>query len=412
MENAQKNALLHFLSGLIGGFVAIGLLLGLIIAYPIDAANLLVSLTRTPTGQIAPVPPNATAIDSQNTITSVVKRVNPAVVSITLTQQVAQSTTPSVDPFQQFFGIPSPFGNANPPQATPRQPSQPIDVGGGTGFFVTPDGYIVTNRHVVDQAGTTLTITTTDGKDHTAKVIATDPVYDIAVLKIDGTGYPFLTFGNSSNLEVGDTVIAIGNALAEFQNTVSVGIVSGLSRSITAGTGPGDAEQLTQLIQTDAAINPGNSGGPLLDLNGNVIGVNVAMAGAQNIGFALPANIVKTTADSVIQTGKISRPYLGIRYIPVTADLKAQDNLTVDYGALILRGSTAADVAVQPNSPAAKAGLKENDIVLQIDGVKLDDSNPLSTVIRSKSVGQTITMQVLRGGKTITLKATLTEYPQ
>ncbi len=411
MENAHRTALFHLISGAIGGIVAIALMIGVVIAYPIDAANLVNGLTKAPTGQIAPVPASSPAIDTQNTITNIVKRVNPAVVSITLMQQVAQANTVP-DPFQQFFGIPSPFGNVNPPQAAQKQPTQPVNVGGGTGFFVSSDGYIVTNRHVVDQAGTTLTVTTTDGKDHQAKVIATDPVYDIAVLKIDGTGYPFLTFGDSGKLVVGDTVIAIGNALAEFQNTVSVGIVSGLSRSITAGTGLGDAEQLTQLIQTDAAINPGNSGGPLLDLNGNVIGVNVAMAGAQNIGFALPANIVKTTADSVITTGKISRPYLGIRYVPVTADLKAQDSLSVDYGALIVKGSNPGDVAVQPNSPAAKAGLKENDIVLQIDGIKLDDTNPLATVVRSKNVGQTITMQVLRAGKTITVKATLGEYPQ
>ena len=240
---------------------------------------------------------------------------------------------------------------------------------------------------------------TNDGKKHNAKVVARDPVLDIALIKIDGNVFPYLALGNSDSLNIGQSVIAIGNALGEYRNTVSVGVVSGLARSITAGDNSGRAEVLDHVIQTDAAINPGNSGGPLLNLKGEVIGVNVAVAqGSQSIGFALPINSVKGAIESVKLTGKIIRPYLGVRYVAISAAMKEKNNLTVDYGVLVKRGTTENDLAVIPGSPADKAGIVENDIILEIDGVKLDDKTNLASVIREKKIGQVINLKILHKG--------------
>jgi serine protease Do len=211
--------------------------------------------------------------------------------------------------------------------------------------------------------------------------------------------------------ELGQTVIAIGNALGEFRNTVSVGVVSGLSRSIVAGDETGASELLDEVIQTDAAINPGNSGGPLVDLNGNVIGVNVAVAeGSQNIGFALPADTVKTSVDSVKTTGKISRPYLGVRYIAVNETIKEKYNLSVDYGVLVTSG-TPGEPAVLPNSPAKKAGIQTDDIILEFDGTKLTEDHSLTSLIRGKKVGDKAILKILRDNQQKTVQVTLSEYP-
>ena len=223
---------------------------------------------------------------------------------------------------------------------------------------------------------------------------------DIALIKIEGLGFPYLSLGNSDTLQIGQSVIAIGNALGEYRNTVSVGVVSGLARSITAGDNSGNVEVLDHVIQTDAAINPGNSGGPLLDLSGRVIGVNVAIAqGSQNVGFALPINNVRGAIESVKSTGKIIRPYLGIRYVTINTEIKDKNNLTVDYGVLVKTGINANEPAVIPGSPADKAGIVENDIILEIDGAKLDDKTSLASVIRQKSIGQTIKLKVLHRGE-------------
>ncbi len=272
-------------------------------------------------------------------------------------------------------------------------------IGGGSGFFVSNDGLIVTNKHVVDQKNVEYTVFTNNGKKHTAKVVARDPVLDIALIKIEGRDFPYLSFGNSDSLEVGQSVIAIGNALGEFRNTVSVGVVSGLARSITAGDSSGSSEVLDHVIQTDAAINPGNSGGPLLDLSGKVIGVNVAIAqGSQNIGFALPINSVKGAIESIKSTGKIVRPYLGVRYVVINAAMKEKNNLTTDYGVIVKAGTNVNELAVIPGSPADKAGIVENDIILEIDRVKLDDKANLASIIREKNIGQVVNLKILHKG--------------
>jgi serine protease Do len=226
-----------------------------------------------------------------NVVVDTVKKVNPAVVSITITENLPV--------IQRYYRIRSPFGVFGIPYNSGQ--TQNVEVGSGSGFLISADGYIITNRHVVDTADAEYTVLTNDGKEHKAEVVYKDANLDIALLKINGTNLPYLTFGDSSELLVGQSVIAIGNALGEFSNTVSVGVISGLGRTITAGDTEGNTESLDEAIQTDAAINLGNSGGPLLDLSGQVIGVNVATASdAQNVGFALPSNGVEAAINSVL----------------------------------------------------------------------------------------------------------------
>ncbi len=283
---------------------------------------------------------------------------------------------------------------------------------GGTGFIISSDGMILTNRHVVQYENINYTVILTNGEKYEAKVLAKDNVQDLAVLKIEpkeGELFNPLPLGDSDNLKIGQTVIAIGNALGEFQNSVSVGVVSGLARSIMA-SGAGMAETLDQLIQTDAAINSGNSGGPLLNLSGEIIGINVAVAsGAENIGFAIPINQAKRAIESVKATGKITYPFLGVRHILVDEEVKAQYNLPVDYGAWVVRGNEIGDVAVTPGSAADKAGIKENDIILEVDGQKITTENTLSKMILSHNVGDKIRLKILREGKEIEVEAELGE---
>lgn len=351
-------------------------------------------------------------LTEESAVIDVVKKTNPAVVSIVITQDV-----PVIERYyQQIPG--SPFGNFFSPfqfqmPQLRQNGTQKQEVGGGSGFIVSADGLIITNRHVVSQQNAEYTVFRNDGTKYTAKIIARDPLNDIAVLKIDVKNLPFLEFGSSDNLQIGQSVVAIGNALGEFRNTVSVGVISGLSRSITAGDVGGAPEQLDNVIQTDAAINPGNSGGPLLNLDGKVVGVNVAIAqGSENVGFALPANVAKSVAESVQKTGRIVRPYLGVRYTVVTPELKGRNNLPVDYGAFVTRGDQPTDVAVLPNSPAAKAGIQEDDIILEVDDKKIDDHTSLSAYIAQKNVGDHIRLKVWSKGVTKDVNVTLQEIPQ
>ena len=345
-------------------------------------------------------------------VVEAVNKANPAVVSIVISKDVPIiiERYHEESPFNDFFG--DEFFNFSFPQYR-ENGTERREVGGGSGFLVSSDGYIATNRHVVDDKKAEYTVFTNDGEKHEAKVVARDPVFDLAVIKIEGGDYPFLEFGDSDVLQVGQSVIAIGNALAEFRNTVSVGVISGLARSIVAGDGMGRSEQLDQVIQTDAAINPGNSGGPLLNLKGQVVGINVAVVqGSENIGFALPSNSAKGVIESVKKTGKIIRPQLGVRYIQITPEIAKKNNLTVEYGALISRGETREDLAVLPGSPADKAGLVENDIIMEIDGVKLTSEKNLSSIIRIKNVDDIVELKVLHKGSGKKIRVKLEAIPQ
>lgn len=340
-------------------------------------------------------------------IVDIVKKSQDAVVSIIATKDLPVLEQYYVDPFQGF-GFPGDnFGFQIPMQR--QKGTQKQEVSSGSGFIASADGLIITNKHVVSEEEAEFTVLLNNGEKYPAKVLAKDPVQDIAIIKIEKKDLPMLQLGDSESIQTGQTVIAIGNALGEFRNTVSVGVVSGLRRSITA-QGGGSLETLDDLIQTDAAINPGNSGGPLINLTGVVVGMNTAMTQtAQNIGFALPINKVKRDLEQVSKTGKITYPFLGVRYIMIDKDLQKKNNLSVDYGALVQRGQTDADLAVVPGSPADVAGIAENDIILEANGRKISVDNTLAKEIQNAKVGDVMTLKILSRGKEKTVKATLTE---
>ncbi|MCD6528191.1 trypsin-like peptidase domain-containing protein [bacterium] len=334
-------------------------------------------------------------------IVEVAKKVCPAVITIVITKDL-----PKVEGFYLF-----PFGNQRfiIPQIK-KGKKEKTRIGGGSGFIVSPDGYIITSAHVVEDPEADYTVILEPKKKYPAKVLARDPINDIAILKINGKNLPCLELGDSDKIELGQTVIAVGNALGEFHDTVSTGVVSGLSRYITAYSGlTHQTERLRGLIQTDAAINPGNSGGPLVDIEGKVIGINTAMViGAQNIGFAIPINYAKKDLEEVKKYGKIRRPFLGIRYIIITDNLAKLHKLPVKYGALIIR-ETFGEEAVVKGSAADKAGLKEYDIILECNGEKITEKNPLANILQKFTVGDEITLKVLRKGKEFKVKVKLGE---
>lgn len=341
-------------------------------------------------------------------IVDVVQKSQDAVVSIVATKDLPVLEKYYIDPFGGS-GLPGDlWGGFSIPQYR-QKGTEKKEVSSGTGFIVTSDGMVITNKHVVSEEDAEFTVLMNNGDKYSAKVLAKDPAQDIAILKIDKNNLPFLKLGNSDSIRPGQTVIAIGNALGEFENTVSVGVVSGLRRTITA-SGGGMSETLDDLIQTDAAINPGNSGGPLFNLSGEVIGINTAMSqGAQNIGFALPINKAKKDLDQVKKSGKISQPFLGVRYVLVDKEIQQKNNLLVDYGALVARGETQSDLAVVPGSPADKAGIVENDIILEIEGEKITKTNTLSMALQDYNVGEKIRLKINHKGEEKTVEVTLAE---
>jgi serine protease Do len=416
----QKKA---FLYGIAGAAITIGVVLGALGVYLFTnragvfayfAKPVLENRQIAAIGALEAIPDTdslARAFQTQeDLVIAAVQKSDPAVFSIVVTKDMPVVERFSNDPFLEFFNSPFGFNAPGTPIPSPRTESR--QVGSGSGFFIAADGLAMTNRHVVQDTSASYTAFLSDGSEREVKVVAVDPVFDIAVVRVEGGSAAFLSFADSSKVRLGQSAIAIGNALGEFSNSVSVGVVSGLSRSIVAGDGMGQSELLDEVIQTDAAINPGNSGGPLLDLYGRVIGVNVAVAGAaENIGFALPANLVKDVVVSVQNNGKIVRPYLGVRYVAITPRVKATNNLPVDYGVIVGRGQSVGEPAVVPGSPAAKAGIKENDIILEIDGVKLNEDHNLASLIRRKKAGDTVSLKILRNGSEQTMTATLEAVP-
>jgi S1-C subfamily serine protease len=346
-------------------------------------------------------------------IPKIVKKVLPAVVSITTFKYLTIFESPLLPPFfgfEEFFAIP--------------KGKKRIQVGGGSGFIIDKSGLILTNRHVVADPKAEYIVVLNDGRKYKAQILAKDPIRDIAILKIQpekplnkkevkvkSSTLPTLELGDSSKLELGQPVIAIGNTLGAFPNTVSTGVISGLSREIVADSiAGGEATRFKGLIQTDAAINPGNSGGPLIDLEGKVIGINVAMAFlAQNVGFALPINVAKKDIEEIKKYGKLLRPFLGVRYVIITKPLQERYDLPSDRGALVISEDIPGGEAVVPGGPADKAGIKEGDIILEVNKEKITPQNRLEEILAKYKVGDEIELKILREKKEIILKAILGE---
>ncbi|HUD44796.1 MAG TPA: trypsin-like peptidase domain-containing protein [Patescibacteria group bacterium] len=353
------------------------------------------SMSVLPTEQVKVVSEESVTIDA-------VKKVGPSVVTVTEESAPLSSDDQSYDigPFSIFGQLPS--DNSDGPTPTPSPQSI------GSGFILTKDGLIVTNKHVVADVGGNYKVTTSDDKVYDVKKIYRDPLNDIAILQIDPTQNSGKTLqpvplGDSSHLQVGQFVIAIGTALGQFPNTVTTGVLSGVGRGITAGSDlEGFVEQLDNVIQTSAAINPGNSGGPLLNSSGQVIGINTAVSeSGQNIGFALPINVVKDSLSNFNQTGQFNRPYIGVAYKMISQDLAIANDLP--------QGAYIQDVV--SGSPADKAGLKQGDIITKIDGQKMTGDNALSNFISRKKVGDSIDITYWRNGKSNDVSVTLVVSP-
>jgi S1-C subfamily serine protease len=328
-------------------------------------------------------------------ISAISKTVGPSVVSVNTTTTTANDT---------IFG----FGQ----DQTER--------GAGTGLIITGHGIVMTNRHVVPAGTANVSITLADGTTYNDVSVlgrtSSGDSLDVAFLKINdlkGKTLRPAVIGDSSKAEIGDSVVAIGNALGEFQNTVTAGIISGFGRSVQASSGSGFAvsnEDLDDLIQTDAAINEGNSGGPLVNLNGQVIGINTAIASnAENIGFSIPINDLKGLISQVIKTGKLERPYLGVRYVPLTPDIAKQYGLKVTNGAYIVPQSQSAngEDAVVKGSPADKAGLVGGDVITKVNGKAVNDKQSLTSLLNQYQPGDTVNLTIVRNGNTQTMTATL-----
>jgi serine protease Do len=311
--------------------------------------------------------------DIQTSVTKAVKQVGPAVVTVV-------GTIPGQ---ASFFG---------------QSPSQTVS---GSGFFISTQGYIITNNHVVDGAKD-LTVVLSSGAQEKATVVGTDPYNDVAVLKVDGTVPAVAALGNSDLLNPGETAIAIGSPLGDFKNTVTEGVISATGRSIDTGNG----YQMEGMLQTDAAINPGNSGGPLVNLAGEVIGVNTLIvrnsgsgAVAEGLGFAIPINTAQAVAQQLIQKGFFAHPYIGITYQPITPDLASNYGLPVQWGAYITN--------VAAGSPASQAGLQQGDIITKVGDTTLDGSHSYLNTLFTYKPGDALTVSIIRNGRSMDVKVTL-----
>ncbi|MEO0434291.1 MAG: HhoA/HhoB/HtrA family serine endopeptidase [Cyanobacteria bacterium J06656_5] len=339
---------------------------------------------RTAIAQTAPVPATIPAANP-NFITDVVTDVGPAVVRIDASRTVSQSI-PDVfnDPgFRQFFGGRLPQGGQ---ERTER--------GLGSGFIISDDGRIITNAHVVDGADT-VTVTLKDGRILDGQVLGSDPVTDIAVIKVNERNLPTVALGNSDQLQPGEWSIAIGNPLG-LDNTVTVGIVSAVGRSSNQ---VGVPDKRVEFIQTDTAINPGNSGGPLLNQQGEVIGVNTAIInGAQGLGFAIPINMVERIATELAETGQVEHPFVGIQMITLSPAVKEEINNDPNSGLTVEEETGVLIARVLTDSPAAKGGLRAGDVITAIDGTSVADADEVQRVVGDGNVGQTLTLEVQRNG--------------
>jgi len=344
---------------------------------------------------------NLNISEEQSAIIDLVEKSNQSVVSISISKKIQVRRQ---SPLDYFFGIPL--------QENYNQGSDDTQtIGGGTGFIVSSDGLIITNKHVVSDPSATYKVLLNDGSEAKAEIKTLHPTQDLAIIKVDKKDLKPVEFADSEKLKVGQTAVAIGNALNEFDNTVSRGVISGLRRSIVASDNMGNAEQLSQVIQTDAAINQGNSGGPLLDINSKVIGVNVATAeGAQSIGFAIPSNVVVKMIEDYKKFGKVKVPFIGVRYSMIIPNSDQAKQYGVENGALIIGDEQAP--AIVPNSPASKAGLKTGDIITKINDKKLSLKQPLADVIAQYKIDDKVELTIIRDTKEEKLSLTLEERNQ
>ena len=331
-------------------------------------------------------------LTEESVVIEVAEKVSPSVVTVGITKTQKILDLFEWDPFMD------PFGFFRQPSGREEKIKQDI----GTGFVIAKDGLIVTNKHVVADTNAKYRVITKDDKEYEVKKIYRDPANDLAILKIEASGLNPVELGDSDKLKVGQFVIAIGTALGEFRHTVTTGVISGLGRGITAGSPfEGYVERLDNVIQTDAAINPGNSGGPLLNSAGQVIGVNVAVAAeGQNIGFALPINLVKETLANFEKTGRFERAFLGVRYRMISQDLALLND--VPQGAYI--------VEVVSGSPAEKAGIKQGDIITKLDGQPVREKDGgLAKLIAGKKIGDRVRLTIWREGEERETEAVLEE---
>ncbi|MCT7970816.1 HhoA/HhoB/HtrA family serine endopeptidase [Laspinema olomoucense] len=348
--------------------------------------------------QSAPVIQARLPLTETNFVTDVVQNVGPAVVRInasrTVTTQIPDAFN---DPFfRQFFG-----------SRFPTEPQERVERGTGSGFIISKEGQILTNAHVVAGADT-VEVTLKDGRSFTGQVMGTDPVTDVAVVKIDATDLPTAVVGDSEQLQPGEWAIAIGNPLG-LDNTVTVGIISGTGRSSSQ---VGVPDKRVNFIQTDAAINPGNSGGPLLNQRGEVIGMNTAIIqGAQGLGFAIPINRAQDIAQQLIANGEVQHPYLGIQMVQLTPELKNEINNNPNAGLTITEDKGILIAQVMPDSPAVRSGLRAGDVIVSINGVQMADANAVQQQVERTRVGGELQMQVIRNGQPMTLAVQPGAFP-
>lgn len=392
---------LTLLTGIVGGGV-MGGVVGLYAASnPAARASFPVNVqyvsSKTTTGQPG-VTTNLT-VNQDSAIIDTVKKAEPAVVTVINTLQANSG--------QQSGRRQNPLGPTNPADPNnPSGPTAPFGSGGavaeGSGVIIDGQGHIITNNHVVDGASK-LDVVFSDGTKKSARLIGADPVSDIAVLQVDGSVPAYVGFGDSNSLQLGETAIAIGSPLGNYRGSVTVGVISGLNRSV-AGSGQDN------LIQTDAAVNHGNSGGPLLNLSGQIVGITTLVVrdttngdSAEGLGFAVPASTVTMVVDQLLSQGKVQYPYIGITFGEITPNSAGQFNLPAQQGAYVQQ--------VAPDSPASQAGLESQDVITALNGTRLDESHPLRTLLFQYHVGDTVTLSVVRNGETKDIQVTLTARP-